>query len=83
MSPVIPESRDARLTRRSTAEALTAVGFPVATATLATKACRGGGPPYSLFSGRALYAWGSALDWAQSQMTAPRCTTSEHHVQAA
>lgn len=72
-----PDNLEARLTRERTAEALTAAGYPVATKTLATKATRGGGPPYSLFSGRALYRWGDALDWARSMTTAPRRTTSE------
>jgi hypothetical protein len=73
----IPDDLDALLTRERTAAALTAAGYPVATKTLATKATRGGGPPYSLFSGRALYRWGDALDWAQARMTPPRCSTSE------
>ncbi|WP_353212573.1 hypothetical protein [Rhodovarius sp.] len=68
---------DALLTRKAVAEALTAAGYPVASATLATKATRGGGAPYSLFSGRALYRWSDALAWAKSQMTAPRRSTSE------
>ncbi len=49
----------------------------MATKTLATKATRGGGPPYSLFSGRALYRWGDALDWARALTTQPRRSTSE------
>lgn len=73
----IPDNPEARLTRERTAEALTAAGYPVATKTLATKATRGGGPPYSLFSGRALYRWGDALDWARSMTTPPRRNTSE------
>ena len=77
----IPDNSDARLIRKATAEALTNVGYPVACSTLATKATRGGGPPYSLFSGRALYRWSDALAWAQGQMTAPRCSTSEGDAQ--
>ena len=42
----IPIDPDKWLTRRDTAAALTEAGFPVAEATLATKATRGGGPPY-------------------------------------
>ena len=64
-------------TRDRTSEALTAAGYRVATKTLTTKATRGGGPPYSLFSGRALYRWGDALDWARSITTPPRRSTSE------
>ena len=79
----IPDNPGALLTRERTAEALTAAGYPVATKTLATKATRGGGPPYSLFSGRALYRWGDALDWARSLTTAPRRSTSEADVHPA
>jgi hypothetical protein len=73
----IPDNPDALLTRDAAAEALTASGYPVAPKTLATKATRGGGPPYSLFSGRALYRWGDALAWARSLTTPPRRSTSE------
>src|SRR5687768_13292497 len=72
-----PAHPDTLLTREATAAALTAAGLPVASKTLATKATRGGGPPYSLFSGRALYRWGDALDWARARMTPPRRSTSE------
>lgn len=77
----IPDDPNARLTRESTAEALTAAGYPVAVKTLATKATRGGGPPYSLFCGRALYRWGDALDWARSLTTPPRRSTAEADAQ--
>ncbi len=73
----VPDNPGALLTRRDTAAALRAAGFPVAEKTLATKATRGGGPPYSLFSGRALYRWGDALAWAQACMAPPRRSTSE------
>lgn len=68
---------DALLTRKDCAQALTSVGFPVSFATLATKATRGGGPPYQLFGSRPLYRWGDALDWAKSRLSAPRRSTSE------
>jgi len=77
----IPDNPDTLLTRERTAAALTAAGYPVATKTLATKATRGGGPPYSLFSGRALYRWGDALEWARGLMTPPRRSTAEADVQ--
>jgi hypothetical protein len=73
----IPDNADALLKREAAAAALTAAGYPVSPRTLATKATRGGGPPYSLFSGRALYRWGDALDWARSLTTPPRRSTSE------
>ena len=48
--------------------------------TLATKATRGGGPPYQKFGSRALYRWGDALLWAKERLSAPRCSTSEGDV---
>jgi hypothetical protein len=57
---VIPEDADALLTRAKTADALSEVGFPISEAPLATKATRGGGPPYQRFGSRALYRWGDA-----------------------
>ena len=77
----VPDNPDALLTRERTAAALTAAGYPVATKTLATKATRGGGPPYRLFSGRALYRWGDALDWARGLTTPPRRSTSDADAQ--
>ena len=67
---------DALFTRASLAAALTEAGFPVSGATLATKATRGGGPPYRLFGRRPLYRWGDALDWARSRLSAPVANTS-------
>jgi hypothetical protein len=68
---------DARLLRRPLAEALSAAGFPIAAATLATLACRGGGPLYMTFNGRAVYRFGDALEWAQSRMSASHATAAE------
>jgi hypothetical protein len=73
----IPNDPDARLTRERAAEALTALGFRVSARTLATKATRGGGPPYALFCGRAVYKWADVLAWAQSLTTPPRRSTAE------
>jgi hypothetical protein len=72
MANHIPEDLDTLLTRDQTAVALTQAGFPVRSATLATKACRGGGPDFKLFGMRPLYRWGDALAWAQDRLTAPR-----------
>ena len=77
---VIPKNPNVRLTRRKTADALTEAGFPVKETTLATKATRGGGPPYQKFGSRALYRWGDALLWAKGRLSAPRCSTSEGDV---
>jgi hypothetical protein len=68
MRSLIPDDLDTLLTREATAAALTAAGYPIAAKTLATKATRGGGPPYGLFAGRALYRWGAALAWANSHL---------------
>jgi hypothetical protein len=68
---------DALLTRSATAVALTAAGFPVKSATLATKATRGGGPPYRLFGTRPLYRWADALAWAQARLSPVINSTSE------
>jgi hypothetical protein len=77
MTLEIPANPDALLTRYNTAAALTTAGFPVKSTTLATKATRGGGPPYRLFGNKPLYRWGDALDWARSRLSAPIRSTSE------
>ena len=77
MAPSTSPTADTQLTRDGTAAALTAAGYPIKAKTLATKATRGGGPPYRVFSGRTLYRWGDALEWAQSVTSAPRRSTSE------
>ena len=46
---MIPDDPDARLTRNAIAAALTEAGYPIRPATLATKASRGGGPPFRRF----------------------------------
>lgn len=74
---MISDTPDALLRRRDTAAALTAAGFPIAAPTLATKATRGGGPPYRRFGAVTLYRWGDSLLWAQSRLSPPRCSTSE------
>ena len=80
----------ALLSRRDTALAIAALGLPMSEATLATKASRGGGPPYRVFGRTALYQWGDVLKWTEEQTitkdgkpaTPPqsqkRCTTAEH-----
>jgi hypothetical protein len=66
--------RDDLLTRDAVAVALTAAGYPIRSATLGTKAVRGGGPPFRRFGTRALYRWGEAVDWAESRVTQSRPT---------
>lgn len=74
---MIPDNPDTRLTRNALAAALTAAGFPIRPATLATKATRGGGPPFQRFGSRPLYKWADALRWAQSRLSKPVASTSE------
>jgi hypothetical protein len=76
----IPENLNALLTRDRVAEALTEAGFPTKAKTLATKASRGGGPPFRKFGPRAIYRWADALEWAQERLSEPRLSTSEGDV---
>lgn len=66
-----------RHTRREAAEFLQAHGFPVAAGTLATKATRGGGPPFIKFGNAVLYEEEALLAWAEARLTPPRRSTSE------
>jgi hypothetical protein len=68
---------DRMLSRHATAAILSAMGFRITPATLATKASRGGGPPYQLFGRTTIYRWGSALAWAESLLTPPRAACSK------
>jgi hypothetical protein len=77
MAPCIPEDPETLLTRDQAAAALSAIGFPVKAKTLATKATRGGGPPFRRFGSRPLYRWGDSLDWARSRLSTPMRSTSE------
>jgi len=74
---MVPENPDTLLTRPQFGAALRAAGFPIADKTLATRASRGGGPPYCRFGPRVLYQWGPGLAWAQSRLSAPISSTSE------
>jgi hypothetical protein len=74
---MIPEDPDALLRRDVLAKALTEAGFPVATATLATKACRGDGPPFRVFGRIPLYRWGDGLAWAQGKLSPVRRSSAE------
>jgi hypothetical protein len=64
----VPTDPETLLTRDATAAALTESGFPVASTTLATKATRGGGPPFRKFGLKPLYRWGDSIEWAQSKL---------------
>lgn len=73
----LPANPDVLLTRADATAALTEAGYPVAKATLATKATRGGGPPYIVFNGCALYKLADLLAWAEASSTAKVASTSE------
>ena len=60
-------AENVRLNRVETARALTASGFPISPTTLASKATRGGGPPYEVFGRTAMYRLGDVLEWASSR----------------
>ena len=68
---------DTLLRRRALADALTAAGYPVTEATLATKATRGGGPPFRRFGPIPLYRWCDALAWVDGRMSPPVRSTAE------
>ena len=74
---IIPEDPETLLPRNALAEALTAAGFPISSATLATKACRGGGPPFRKFGRVPVYRWSDSLAWAQSRLSRLVHSTSE------
>ncbi len=70
-------SPDAMLPRNDAAAALTDAGFPTSPATLATKACRGGGPPYRLYGRKPLYKLSDLLAWAEGRCSRTVTSTSE------
>ena len=73
----IPVNPETLLRRADAARALSEVGYPMARATLATLATRGGGPPYRRFGRVPLYQWGELLDWARSRLSPPMHSTGE------
>jgi hypothetical protein len=73
----IPVNQEILLRRGDAAHALSEAGYPIAQATLATLASRGGGPAYRRFGRIPLYRWGDLLDWAHSRLSAPTHSTSE------
>jgi hypothetical protein len=73
----VPSDPETLLNRQDTAAALTSIGYFTSPATLATKATRGGGPPFRKFGRRPLYRWGDSLAWAEARLTPPMRTTSE------
>ncbi len=76
----IPVNPQTLLGRKALAAISTEHGMRISEATLATYACRGGGPAYRLFGSRALYSWGDYLEWAESRLSQPAYSSSEHRV---
>jgi hypothetical protein len=56
-----PTDPDCRLTRDQLAVSLSAAGYPISSATLATRVSRGEGPPHAIWGSRVYYRWGDAL----------------------
>jgi hypothetical protein len=73
---MIAANPDTLLTRDATAAALNEAGFPVTASTLATKATRGGGPPFHKFGTKPLYRWADTIAWAHNRLSAPIASTS-------
>jgi hypothetical protein len=73
----IPSDPNARLDRKTLALTLTAAGFPISEATLATMASRGGGPAFQLWGRKPLYPWGGSLEWAENRLSALVRSASE------
>ncbi len=61
-------SPDTWMRRKELADALTAMGIPVTSGTLATWACQGKGPPFSKFGRVPIYRWGNTLSWVTRQI---------------
>ena len=80
MADPFPDRPDALLTRDQTAVALTAAGYPIKAKTLATKATRGGGPPFQRFGMRPLYQWGDTLAWARARLSPVVRSTSDFDI---
>lgn len=64
--------------RDDAAVILTDAGYPIASTTLATKASRGGGPPYRLYGRKPLYRVSDLLAWAESRCSKIVTSTSEY-----
>jgi hypothetical protein len=77
VAPSAPLDPDALLSRKDAAAELTARGLKVSERTLATKATRGGGPPYRRFGPRVVYRLADLLAWAEGRLSAPRRSTAE------
>jgi hypothetical protein len=77
-NPAAEIDPQARLNRKQCSAALSARGFPVVEATLATLASRGGGPRFSKFGPRCVYVWRDVISWAQSRLRSLPVAQSRH-----
>jgi hypothetical protein len=64
-------------TRDQAAHFLQEKGLKVAPASLATMACRGGGPRYAIFGKRSVYRESDLLEWATGLLGASAKTATE------
>ena len=71
-------SPDTLVVRDDAATVLTEAGYPIASTTLATKASRGGGPPYKLYGRKPLYRVSDLLAWAESRCSKIVTSTSDY-----
>jgi hypothetical protein len=70
---------DALLSEVELSALYTAMGAPLSVATLATKRCRGGGPPFVKFERIVRYRWAEARDWRLSSGRRLRNTSEDPH----
>ena len=79
----LPLGVTVRLSRPGAAALLTELGLPMATATLAKLAVRGGrdhrsnGPPYQVWNGRCSYSTAELIAWAEARLAAPITNTAQ------
>jgi len=67
---------DTFLDRREAAEYLTSRGLRVSKNTLQKWVTTGGGPAYRRFGLRAVYTQADLDAWAETKLSAPRCSTA-------
>lgn len=68
---MVPTDPNTKLSRRETAIALTASGYPIAEATLTWMGSHGGGPLFEKWNRKVLYRWADALSWAKARTSRP------------
>jgi hypothetical protein len=74
---LIPDEPDTLLRRKAAAAALTAAGYPTASSTLASLACRGGGPKWRRYGRYPVYRWSDLVGWAQGRLSPVVTSTAE------